>query len=102
VAELDRAAYAVPGQLEIAVRQGGATTTIALSGELDLAGQAATGQAIQSALAPCPEWVVLDLSQLSFIDVSGMRVILELHKRSIQQYVHLVIVPGPRSVQRPF
>jgi anti-anti-sigma factor len=88
--------------LEIAVRHQGTTTTIALRGEWDVAEQHAARQAIQSALAGCPECLVLDLSQLTFIDSTGIHVAIELAKRSIQQNVRLVIVPGPPAVQRPF
>jgi anti-anti-sigma factor len=45
---------------------------------------------------------VLDLSQLTFIDSSGVHVVHQLHKRSTHQMVRLVIVPGPRTVRRPF
>jgi anti-anti-sigma factor len=53
-------------------------------------------------LARSPECVVLDLSQLTFIDSSAIHVILGLQKRCAQQNVRLVIAPGPRAVQRPF
>jgi anti-anti-sigma factor len=53
-------------------------------------------------LVRSPECVVLDLSQLTFIDSSAIHVILELQKRCAQQNVRLVIAPGPRAVQRPF
>lgn len=97
--ELDHMARVVPGRVEIVVAEQGTTTTIVLGGEWDLAQQPATRQAIRSALARFPECVVLDLSQLTFIDSSGIRVILELQKRSAQQDIRLVIVPGPPAVQ---
>ncbi len=46
--------------------------------------------------------MVLDLSQLTFIDTSAIHVILGLQKRCAQQNVRLMIAPGPRAVQRPF
>lgn len=62
----------------------------------------ASRQAIRSALARCPECVVLDLSQLTFIDASGIRVVMDLHTRAARQRIRLVIVPGPQAVQRLF
>ena len=100
--ELDHMGFLVPGQLEIVVGEQGTTTTIAIGGEWDLAAQHVTRQAIRSALARSPECVVLDLSQLTFIDSSAIHVILELQKRCAQRNVRLVIAPGPRAVQRPF
>jgi anti-anti-sigma factor len=49
-----------------------------------------------------PECVVLDLSRLSFIDSTGVHAVTELHKRAEQQRARVVIVPGPRAVQRIF
>jgi anti-sigma B factor antagonist len=80
----------------------GATTTIALDGELDLAEQGATRQAIRRSMRRQPACVVLDLSRLSFIDSSGIAVVVELFKRTERLKIELVIVPGPRAVQRIF
>jgi len=102
VTELDQMAYPVPGQLELAVGEQGTTTTIALGGEWDLAAQHVTRQVIRSALARSPECVVLDLSQLTFIDSSAIHIMLNLQRRCAQQNVRLVIAPGGRAVQRPF
>lgn len=46
--------------------------------------------------------MVLDLSRLSFIDSSGLHVTIELQRRAIRQNIRLVIIPGPRAVQRLF
>lgn len=92
----------VPSRLAITVSAHGTTTTIALAGEWDLAEQQSTRRAIRNALRRSPECLVLDLSQLTFIDSSGIHVMLELQRRSTQQNVRLVIVPGPRAVQCPF
>jgi anti-anti-sigma factor len=100
--ELDHVTDVVSDPLKIASREQGTTTTIALRGKWDLAEQRATRQVIRNALARPPECVVLDLSQLNFIDSSGIHVILELQNRTTQQNVRLVIVPGPPAVQRPF
>ena len=45
---------------------------------------------------------MLDLSQLSFIDSSGVHVLINAHNRCAAQATHLVIIPGPRAVQRVF
>ena len=52
----------------------GATSTIELHGELDLAEKAATTDAIAQALDRHPACLVLDLSQLSFIDSCGVHI----------------------------
>jgi anti-anti-sigma factor len=88
--------------LRIVVTEQGTTTTIAVDGEWDLTELQASRAAIRAVLEGCPECIVLDLSQLSFIDSTGLHIAVELHKRCTQQNVRLVIVPGPRAVQRIF
>jgi anti-sigma B factor antagonist len=94
--------YAVPYRLEILITELGTTTTIGLSGECDLAEQHAIRDAIQRAVDRSPECVVLDLSQLSFIDSCGIHVVLDLANCAARQDIRVVIIPGPRAVQRPF
>jgi anti-anti-sigma factor len=92
----------LPSGLGIVVAQRGTTTSIELDGECDLAAQASFRDAIGQALDGDPECVVLDLGRLSFIDVIGVRLVVELAGRSRAQHVHLVICPGPRAVQHVF
>ena len=86
----------------ITVRETGTTAELVASGEWDLAQQLIAQKAIRSALKGDPECVVLDLSQLSFMDSSGVHNVLELQRRCAQQHIRLVIIPGPEAVQRPF
>lgn len=86
--------------LSIVVSRWGTTTALELEGEWDLAAREAAEAAATRALARGPECLVLDLSRVSFIDVSGVRVVTELARRSMAERVHLAIVPGPRAVQR--
>jgi anti-anti-sigma factor len=88
--------------LSITVAHNGTTTTVDVIGEWDLASQAEARAALRVALEHSPERVVLDLSRLSFIDSSGMHNVIELYSRCEQQAMQLVIIPGPKSVQRPF
>ena len=89
-------------QLEIVTREQGTTTTIELAGEWDLAGARAVRQAMASALTARPECVMLDLSQLAFIDSTGLHATVELAQRAGAENIRLVIIPGPRAVQRVF
>jgi anti-anti-sigma factor len=88
--------------LGIVVARRGTTTSIELDGQCDISARASVRDAIGRALAGGPECVVLDLGRLSFIDVIGVRLVLELTSRSRAQHVHLVICPGARTVQQVF
>src|SRR5947209_3945151 len=100
--KLDPATDAVDVQLHVDEDVHGTTTTIALQGEWDLAGQVQMRNQFQRVLERSPETVVLDLSALSFIDSTGINGVIELQRRSLAQHVRLVIVPGPEAVQLPF
>ena len=91
-----------PNGLRILVREQGTTITIEMAGEWDLAARDAARHAIARALAGQPKSVLLDLSRLEFIDSSGLHGTIELARRSAEQNVRLVIIPGDRAVQRVF
>ncbi len=90
------------GGLEILLSEQGTTNTLALRGECDLAAQEALRDAVSGALDRVPECLVLDLSLVSFIDSTGIQVIVQATKRATRQDTRLVILPGPRAVQRVF
>lgn len=92
----------LPFNFRITASEQGATSTIQLEGEWDLAQQAATTDAIAHALDQSPACLLLDLSRLSFIDSCGVHVLINTHRRCAEQGAHLVIIPGPRAVQRVF
>jgi len=92
----------VPCGLRIARVEHGSTSTIELEDEWDLGQRDAARDAVAKALRRRPGCLVLDLSGLSFIDSSGIHVVIETHKRCAAQRTCLVITPGPRAVQRVF
>jgi len=75
---------------------------LTLAGELDLAAVGALSKAIGEAQALTPATVVLDLSQLSFLDSSGLGCIVEARMWAQQTGCRLALVPGPTAVQRTF
>jgi anti-anti-sigma factor len=68
-------------------------------GEIDLATAGQVARALRD--AACAE-VVLDLSAVSFIDSSGIRMILEARDASLERGSRLSLLPGPPAVQRAF
>jgi anti-anti-sigma factor len=88
--------------LQIVVSRVGKTTTISFEGEWDLAAREATCDAIDKELVDRPDSLVLDLSRLSFIDSSGVHILVDLERCSAGMSIRLLIVPGPRAVHRIF
>ena len=71
-------------------------------GELDLAARAQLDQAIDDLRCSGVDRLILDLRSLSFLDSSGLRLLLELHAAARGDGFELQLVPGPAQVQRVF
>jgi anti-sigma B factor antagonist len=83
------------------VREHDGRITVAPSGELDIS----TVPQVERALRPEDhevEAVTLDLSGLSFMDTSGLRLVLEEDRRARTGGHTLQLVPGAPHVQRVF
>lgn len=97
----DRFRFDADGML-VEVTHHGTTSGIQLVGECDLAQQETLRASVLEVFTVGPEHIVLDLSDLTFIDSTGIHFVIELHKRARRQGVRLVICPSSRQVQRIF
>jgi anti-sigma B factor antagonist len=85
------------------VSAGDETATVAVHGDLDMAAIFTVEPAMEAALQqPGLRAVTLDLSGLSFIDSTGLNVIVKLEMEARANGIALAIVPAPRHVQRVF
>ena len=73
-----------------------------LSGELDIASVGEVERQIDDVEQDPPETLLLDLRGLSFMDSTGLRMILATDARLRAQGRRLVLVPGPEPVHRVF
>jgi anti-anti-sigma factor len=76
--------------------------TVSLKGELDLSSVGKVEEELARAEAEGPSLLVLDLSQLSFLDSTGLRAVVTADERARSNGRRLVIVRGPDAVQRVF
>ena len=90
------------GFLELRSERRGDDHVIALAGELDLNDAGRFADEILQAERTDAKRIVLDLSELEFIDTSGVRLIIEADARSRENGHRLRIVPGSRAVRRVF
>ncbi len=87
-------------QLQIESRQESDRVVIAMDGELDMANAPALQAAIESdELAPAAA-VVLDLQGLTFLDSTGLRVILAARELCWRRGQEFAVTPGSAQVQR--
>lgn len=86
--------------LTVWVRSEGESTVVEVAGELDLASAAQLTEALELAWRNHPEQVVLELGGLHFIDMAGVRSVLEAQRNAEQQGGRLVLADVRQPVRR--
>jgi anti-sigma B factor antagonist len=86
--------------LSVDVREKPDATVVVVSGELDMASSPQLTEALER-LAPTPERsLILDLAGLEFVDVTGLRVLIQAQERARQAGAQLSVVNISRGVRR--
>lgn len=75
---------------------------VVLIGELDLSTIDRLEQELARVEGEGPSVVALDLTRLTFLDSSGLRVIVSADQRARREKRRFVVVRGPDTVQRVF
>jgi anti-sigma B factor antagonist len=78
----------------------GRVTTLAVLGELDLVSSPALQQELDRAIGSDAEVIVLDLRRLSFMDSTGLHVVVKAHQRVQEGGRRFVLTRGSEQVQR--
>lgn len=81
-----------PTTFEITEQTKGETRVLSVMGELDLGTVSALARQIDAKLGEKPAILKLDLTDLTFMDSSGLRLLIELHDRSRRETWKLVLV----------
>lgn len=75
---------------------------VALEGELDLSTTAQVEEELRRVEADEPGLIALDLSGLSFLDSTGLRLVVTADARAREGGRRLAVVRGPETVNRVF
>ena len=75
---------------------------LSLRGELDLATVPKVEEALKRIEGSRPPVIVLDLAGLTFLDSTGLRMVVTADQRARAEDRRLAVVRGPESVQRVF
>lgn len=92
--------YASP--LRVSCSDDGRVVRLMLIGELDIATAASLELELQTVEARRPSVLVLDLAQLRFMGVSGLRSILDAARRARREGRHLVVTNPVPHISRLF
>jgi anti-sigma B factor antagonist len=87
---------------EFETRQRGTAAHVRLVGELDLAEVEALQEELDRLCADGLSELTVDLSELDFLDSTGLHLLIKLRSRCASQELPLKLVPGPPAVQRLF
>ncbi len=87
-------------QLQIGVRQEGERVIVTLDGELDMANSPLLQTSMQSDELGSAKTVVLDLQGLTFLDSTGLRIILAAREQCWRRGQEFAVTPGSQQVQR--
>jgi anti-anti-sigma factor len=90
-----------PPPFGVEAARDGATATVAVLGELDIATTPELVDALAS-LEPGYEQLVVDLSRCTFFASSGISILLEQNHRAAEEGFELVVIKAPPEVQRMF
>jgi anti-sigma B factor antagonist len=88
--------------LEVTARTVDDTAVVSLSGELDISVVGQLEQELMAVEQRSPATLLLDLRGLSFIDSSGLRLVLEADLRARKEARRFALVKGPDAVHRVF
>jgi anti-sigma B factor antagonist len=88
--------------LRIQDRRDGDRHTLFLKGELDMASAPELEGRVEQAFSQSASELVLDLTQLEFIDSSGLNAILNVRTLCREHTCDFALTPGARPVQRLF
>jgi anti-sigma B factor antagonist len=91
-----------PGEFSIQAQVEDDRHTLLLTGDLDIASASVLQGAVASVCTDGARELVLDLSQLGFIDSTGLHAILTCRSLCQEHRCELSVVPGSRQVQRVF
>jgi anti-anti-sigma factor len=88
--------------LNVVVDDHDATRTVRPCGEIDIATVPFVHASLAAALSDGFRSVVLDLSDTTFIDSSGIALALDAFERATSRGIGFRVVPGPDHVHRAF
>lgn len=89
-------------RLNFRTEQRDGATVLELQGEMDISEGDRFQQELFTAEREEPPVLVLDLRGLTFLDSTGLRMVLEADSRARKANRRLAIIPGPEVVHRVF
>jgi anti-sigma B factor antagonist len=87
-------------RLAISEQVQGATVRLTITGELDLSSVPLLARRLDERLAESPRTLTLDMRDLTFMDSSGLRQLIELDERATRDSWTLTLIPSRHESAR--
>ena len=87
--------------LSLDLQRTGSESVVCMRGDIDLSNLDRATAALATAREGATT-LLLDLSEVGFMDTSGLRLVIEEQRRARAAGYRFSVVPGPRKVQRLF
>jgi anti-anti-sigma factor len=88
----------VAGELDVRIERSAQGTVVRLAGDLDLGSCEQMREAVADHLLDGP--VILDMAGLGFCDSSGLRALLDIHRRAVEREASLRLAGVGMEVHR--
>jgi anti-sigma B factor antagonist len=92
----------LPEEFTVSVVPDRREVAVVPAGELDLSCADRLHDEVTALRAAGFDQILVDLRRVTFLDSSGLRILLTLHNDAKRNRYTLKLVPGPREVQRVF
>jgi anti-sigma B factor antagonist len=83
-----------PTRFEITEQAREGNQILSIIGELDLSTAPALAERVEEKLGGSPRTLTIDLSDLTFMDSSGLRLLIELNQRANREAWKLALIPS--------
>lgn len=88
--------------LDLEIHDNPDMVVLSLRGELDISSAPRVEKELSRLEAPGPATLVFDLTELEFMDSTGLRIVVSGDARARQRGGRFAVVRGPEAVQRIF
>lgn len=90
----------MPPELDVQVTHEGPATTVVVAGEIDLVSGVRLGRELEIAYEAEPTWLRLDLSQVGYMDTTGVAVLLKARRTALETGCRFTVKAASPTIQR--
>ena len=90
------------GELDVQVRGDAESTTVTVAGEIDLSTSTRLNRELDAVLDGSPARLRIDLSDVPFMDTTGVAVLLKARRRALEQDCRFAVSSASPALTRLF